>query len=508
LLVERGILTPLALGGALALQRRSGNRVATECYFGHSASEEDLLACLSEQIGVPGVNLSSMVLPLTVLDVMPEQAAVKQNVLPVRKDGERLFLAMADPLDQDLLSEVAFVSHRQVVACVALQGPLRRTIAAAYEAKRRGELDYRGDQAAETDGSLAPVRFVYPPSVTRVPPELLPPVAAPVPGESPAGTDPVVIRVDDGLSGDLVIPFDDDDLAAENEEPDLPPGEDQTAEGSAQDPDSPGAAGSRGRVPTRGGVAVRALVVDDDAELRRLIVRVLNSKGVETQEAGRGLEALNLIKQQPPDLVLLDAMLPEVHGFDICRKMKSSDRYGHIPVIMISSVYRGWRVARDLKDTYGVDAFLEKPFSLDALWNTVERALSNRSRTPHAAHQIAAAGRAAYRQAVACFRTGDLEGAIEHCLRGVRMDPLSPRLHFRLGAFYLRKKGMTYQALQELEEAVALDPDLFSAQRILAILYQRKGFRNKAIDMWERALRSSPSDETREQIRSHLRTLL
>ncbi len=55
------------------------------------------------------------------------------------------------------------------------------------------------------------------------------------------------------------------------------------------------------------------------------------------------------MKEQTPDLIVLDAMLPEVHGFEIARRIKHSERYGHVPIIMVSAVYRGWRYAEDLK---------------------------------------------------------------------------------------------------------------------------------------------------------------
>jgi CheY-like chemotaxis protein len=520
LLVQRGVLPPLKLRDALESQRRSGNRLASECHALGHASEEDLLVALSDQVGVPGIQMSNLVLPLAVLDILPEAAAAKQQVLPVRMDADRVFLAMADPHDSGTVSELAFLSNRKVVACVAMQGPLKRAIADSYAAKRRGELDYRGEHALEADASLVPVTFVCPRELARVPPELShpPPAEPPAPAATAAPLQParsaeIVIRVDDA-AGDFVVSFEGDDPALSEQAvtPLSPPplvGEEITERGLAS-PDVPAVHPST--TPSRSSPAINAkvtaLIVDDDPELRRLAVRVLEAKGIEVEEAGRGLEALSRIKNAPPDLIILDAMLPEIHGFDICRKIKASDRYGSIPVIMISSVYRGWRFARDLKDSYGVEAFIEKPFTIDVLWNTVERVLASNRRLPRNNRRSVAKAEECMRHALRCYQAGELDNAIEACREGIKSDPLSASLHHRLGLFYLKKSGMAYQALQELEEAVALDPELFAAERSLAILYQRKGFKNKAIDMWERALRASPSDEVREQIRNHLKTLL
>jgi CheY-like chemotaxis protein len=493
LLVQRGVLPPVRLREALDAQQRSGNRIGTECHARRFVSEEDLLAVLSDQVGVPGVHISNAVIPLAILDILPEAVALKQLVLPIRMDADRLFLAMADPLDSGLISEVAFISNRQIVVGVALQGLLRQAITDAYAAKRRGELEYHGEHAEEVDAQV-PVSFVYPRELGKVPQQLTHPPAGPIRSKS---SEEIVIQVDGGSEAeDFVVQIEDD------------------AELSTSIPDplgttAPSAPPAEAGPPDRARLsALTVLVVDDDPELRRLMVRVLQSKGLEVQEAGRGLEALTRIKSAPPDLILLDAMLPEIHGFDICRKIKASERYGQIPIVMISSVYRGWRFARDLKDTYGVEAFIEKPFTIDVFWNTVERVLISRRRYSKNNRQSLQKAEDCLQHAIRCYRAGDLESAIDACRDGIKADPLSAKLHYRLGLFFLKKSGMVYQALQELEEAVTLDPELFSAQRTLAILYQRKGFKNKAIDMWERALRASPSDEVREQIRNHLKTLL
>jgi CheY-like chemotaxis protein len=679
-LVQRAVLSPPRLREALELQRTSGNRLATECLSRGFAAEEDLLAALSAQVGVPGIQLSRLVLPLAVLDLVPESAAVKQQALPVRADSERLFLAMANPNDTELISEVAFLSSRQIFPCVALAGALRKTIAEAYAAKKRGELNYLGVDASESDVSQDPSGLVYPRELATVPAELLRPIgrsaaaatdaatpaavpvrapasAAPpaaVPVRAPASASPqpavparapastavpppvpvraptsaapvraptgtaappavpvraptsaapvraptgaaappavpvhaatgatpsavpvraatgaaappppseasvaarsgtrqhapivagatadIIIEVDDGAPGDLIIPFEvDDDLlldqvfaettpaplpAAPTPAAVPPPVAPASRPAAATATGQPAAPATAGRTPSLTSTpaarsrptaepkaaapkaAVRVLVVDDDPELRRLVCRVLLGKGMQVEEASRGLEALNHIKSSPPDLILLDAMLPEMHGFDICRKIKSSERYGHIPVIMISSIYRGWRIARDLQENYGVAAFLEKPFTIDMLWNTVERVLVSWTREPQARTTAEAEER--YREAVRRFKANDIDGAIESCREGLRWDPLSAKLHYRLGILSLKKQGLLYQALQEFEEAIALDPDLFSALRTLAVLYQRKGFKNKAIDMWERALRCAPDDAARESIRAHLKTL-
>lgn len=485
MLVQRGLIPPVKLKEALQLQANTGNRLGTECLERGFTTEAQLLSTLSAQVGVPGVELSKLVLPLRFLDVVPEQIAKKHGALPVRVDGERVFLAMVDPGNEELISEIAFTSNRKLLACVALKGPLQRTINTAYAAKARGELVHRGELADGLDPSTeGAMSLVSAEELAQVPVELIESIDA-----RPSTKDSVAAPAPVEDTPDLVIA------------PELDPRDDQSVEVMVDDDP----ANSDPEVDAKG---TQVLLVDDDPEIRRLVTRLLTSRGMRVEEACRGLEALASIKRSPPDLILLDAMLPEVHGFDICRKIKRSDRYGAIPVIMISSIYRGWRFAQDLKDTYGVDAFLEKPFELDALWNTVERVLAGVKRRPRKTRPMSTNAKKALRTGVKRYKGGDLDGAIESFKEGIHVDPLSAKLHHQLAILYLKKKGMTYQAMQEFEEALALDPEIFSALRNLAILYQSKGFKNKAIDMWERALRISPNDETREHIRKHLLSLL
>ena len=248
------------------------------------------------------------------------------------------------------------------------------------------------------------------------------------------------------------------------------------------------------------------LVVDDEADIRKLVRRVLEDRGFRVTEAGRGHQALAMLKERPPDLVVLDAMLPEVHGFDIAKRMKGTERYGHIPIVMISAVYRGWRFAEDLRQSYGVDAYLEKPFKMSALVAAVETALSHRP-AASSVENISADAEKKLSLGIDAYQKGDLATAIDHLREGTRIDPLAYRLHFHLGLLY-GKQGRVYDAIQELQTALDINRQHFPALKNLAVLYQKAGFRNKAIETWERALRVAPDDPTRQSIKEHLVGLL
>lgn len=250
----------------------------------------------------------------------------------------------------------------------------------------------------------------------------------------------------------------------------------------------------------------KVLIVDDEEDIRKLLSRVLGKKGYQPIEAGDGQEALSAVREHSPDVILLDAMLPEVHGFDICRRIKGSKRYGHIPIIMVSAIYRGWRFAEDLRASYGIVAFLEKPFKINEIIDAVEAALVG-SEPVEDEEAMSEEATAHLEAGMKAYRSGALEEAIQHLHAGLEIDPLSFQLHYHLGLLYGRAERL-FDAIHELETAVDLQSRNFSALKNLAVLYQRAGFRYKSIEMWERALTTAPDEDTRQGIKEHLMTLL
>ena len=82
----------------------------------------------------------------------------------------------------------------------------------------------------------------------------------------------------------------------------------------------------------------RILCVDDEYTNLLLLEALLVPKGYECVFAKNGIEALEIIKEQHIDLVLLDVMMPEIDGFDVCRRIKSDERSRRIPVVMVTAL--------------------------------------------------------------------------------------------------------------------------------------------------------------------------
>jgi DNA-binding response OmpR family regulator len=247
------------------------------------------------------------------------------------------------------------------------------------------------------------------------------------------------------------------------------------------------------------------LVVDGDHEARVRVASVFSGRGYRVLQADRGDTALQMVRDHAPDVIVMDAQLPHVHGFEVARQLKGSDRYRNTKIVMVSSLYRGWRIAEDLKANYGVDGFLEKPFSAGDIVHAVDNALTRavKSEPPDTSAEAEP-----YLQAgIAAYKAGRFVEAIEQLRTGIDVDPLAYKVHFHLGLLY-GKQGQLYDAIQELETALSIRTDFFPALKNLAVLYQNAGFRMKALEMWERSLAAAPDDETRETIKRLLVAVL
>lgn len=197
-------------------------------------------------------------------------------------------------------------------------------------------------------------------------------------------------------------------------------------------------------------------------------------------------------------------MLPEVHGFEICRQVKSSSRFQSIPVIMMSAVYRGWRFREDILNVYRADAFVEKPFDINQLYRLAEDLLSRSGGQSRVSDPALA--QIAVEEAEALVGAEKFDEAEARLGDALREQPFVAPLRLLMGRVKLAR-GLPYEAMNEFERAVELAPNLFAALKELAILYQERGFRRKAAEVWERAKASCPDPSLISEIDQHLRNI-
>jgi DNA-binding response OmpR family regulator len=122
-------------------------------------------------------------------------------------------------------------------------------------------------------------------------------------------------------------------------------------------------------------VGARILVVEDDADIRRLVVVALKRAGHTVLEAADGDAALALIEGQPPDLAVLDIMLPGRSGLDIVRTLRAQPSTANLPFMIISARGQANEVAAGLAD--GAQDYLVKPFAPADLVRRVAKVLSS-----------------------------------------------------------------------------------------------------------------------------------
>src|SRR5215510_4634281 len=124
-------------------------------------------------------------------------------------------------------------------------------------------------------------------------------------------------------------------------------------------------------------VASEVLVVEDEPDIRDLVVLHLTRDGFRCRTAATGLEALQALKSSLPDLVILDLMLPEMGGLEVCRRLRQEPRVAAVPIIMLTA--KTDEVDRVLGLEMGADDYVAKPFSPKELVARV-RAVLRRTR--------------------------------------------------------------------------------------------------------------------------------
>jgi two-component system OmpR family response regulator len=189
----------------------------------------------------------------------------------------------------------------------------------------------------------------------------------------------------------------------------------------------------------------QVLVVDDEPNIRELVQVALKFHGCTVTTAANGKEALRQAESSQPDLIVLDVMLPDMDGFEVCRRLRAAGN--EVPVIFLT--------ARDTSsDTVtglaiGGDDYVTKPFSVEALVARVRAVLRRASRAARGNQAASDAG---------LLHAGDLE--LDEArwtvhLAGVPVD-LSPT-EFRLLAYLMRHQGRVLTRAQLLENVWGWD---------------------------------------------------
>jgi adenylate cyclase len=119
------------------------------------------------------------------------------------------------------------------------------------------------------------------------------------------------------------------------------------------------------------------LVVDDTPDNLRLLIRILKKQGYKVRPVTNGFSALEAIKSSPPDLILLDIMMPDLDGYELCQQLKAEPQFSQIPIIFLSALEEGINKAKAF-EVGGVD-YITKPFQMKEVLARVSNQLAVRS---------------------------------------------------------------------------------------------------------------------------------
>lgn len=186
--------------------------------------------------------------------------------------------------------------------------------------------------------------------------------------------------------------------------------------------------------------SARILLIEDERALREALADALTAEGFEVEQVGTGGAGLTAFRANPPDLVLLDLMLPEMSGIEICRAIRSNSK---VPIIMVTA--KASETDRIVGLDLGADDYVTKPFSARELSARIRAVLRRGAATPPPVGQpLLKIGEAEI----------DLEG--QRILRSGSVVHVKPKA-FQLLAFLIQNAGRVYSREQLLDRVWGYD---------------------------------------------------
>jgi len=475
ILVQDGVLTPE--GATRVVQMAREGDVASAALEMRLADEASLVSALARAHECPGVDLSRCVLPVAYLATVTPDFCHQHRVLPVQVGKSEIVLAMGNPDDLSVADVVRFLTGKKVLRYVAVGTAVVRALDGLARARREGALTWQGERAPPAAGD---------PNAPQL--GLVKPTNHGAGIEVPEASEDMEVV---GLS-ELLTPF--------QPAPPAPP---------RAPPQRPPEAKAEPSTLRLEGLAVGkvALVADDDPGVRQLVATVLSKMGCIVMQAADGKAALDMVRDAQPDLVVLDAMMPGMHGFDVCRAIKGDRALRTTRVVLCSAIYRG-TVGTDAQVAFGADAFIEKPFRLEEITRVFKVALVGpvAAETPQerAAREEA---QALWRAASEALAVGRLQQAVDLAREAASKDPWSAEAHYYLGQGLIRQ-GLLFEAVAAYERAAELRPDVDATHQCLAQAYERLGFQKSAREAWGRAVETCKDPARRRSMQERLMALL
>ena len=490
ILVEAGLITKAQLDETLELQKVYGEKLASILVRQNHLTEKFAVSYLGRQLGVPAVDMSKHTISLDLLRLVSFVVCSKKLVFPIQLEGGQLQLAMADPLNQELVAELAQQHHVRLRPCIALEASIKNAIEEAAIAVKAGRRTFTPSPLHDrlATFSLDPRRRQLPPGTGPLPVVVL----------EKDRSAPIVERLGGGTIA-YDRSFTRTGLKAVSASPSTVSDEPSADEAAPSLEDAAEAAGGSGP----GGKPARrkVLLVDGNPDTRRGMAELL-SRSEALRVVGVGSAADALPQLADAAVLIIRRGLGHENPLELCRQARalSSD----LRVVLITAARRGWAYQTDVREAFGVDLVLGPPLNGPRLREQVEE-LVGLGKGMDAERE--AAVQKSLRAGLAGLKGERVDEAIEALQGGLERDPGSDLLHYYLGKAYERK-GRAEDAIEYYEQAIDTNPEFEDALVCLATLYERAGMRRKSVEIWQRVLSTTSDASSRERIKSRIMNLL
>ena len=478
MLIGLGAIDESEVADILTMQTEKLPFASTAYVLGY-ADERMLITALGRQKGSPAIVLDESILNLNVVSLIEESIAFEHNILAVAEDEKRIYVAVESPEKlEKVISEIEFIGGKTLSPYLALKCTLERSIRVAYRAIKNNQKILKGLWVVGEHDALPRMSLV----------------ASPVPVK-----ETLKRQLREDINTDVrQLGLDDMD--------NLPTAKLTEGVVDSQETHTFAEQTHVHERPFKRQSPFKVLVVDDDLASRHLLVKLFQPQGVITQTASTGSEALKRLQEDPPDAVIMDVMLPEVDGFQVCRAIKKSKELNHLQVFLMSAVIGRGKVTEDVLRKHGADGYFEKPLVTEKVLGTVLNRLKNKTNKKKVQEQPGA-HMDCFKQAMKLYRAGDVGAAVKLLRVGVEQKPLSAKMHFVL-ANLLHKEGKGLEAIEEYEVTCDLRPDYFPALSRLAYLYYENGYTLKAIETWRVSLSSCDDMLMKRKIEDFMQKLI
>jgi tetratricopeptide (TPR) repeat protein len=490
IMVEAGLITQAQLDETLELQKVYGEKLASILVRQNHLTEKFAVTYLGRQLGVPGIDMSKHAISLDLLRLIPLVACDKKLVFPIRLEGGRLQLAMADPLNQEVVAGLAREHDVRLLPCIALEAAIKNAIEEAATAVKAGRRTFTPSALHDRLATFSLDRRRRP----------LPPGTGPLPvvALEKDRSAPIVEKLGGGRvaydrsftkTGLKAIP----DLPSSL--PDEVPGDEPAPplEEAVQAPEESG--------PVEEPAPREVVLVDSNPDARRGMAELLQ-KSAALRVVGFGSPAEALTRLADASLLIVGRGLRPDNPLELCRQARALST--DLRVLLITPTRRGWAYQADVREAFGVDLVLGAPLDGPRLREQVEELLGLGQGTDA---EREAAVQENLRAGVAGLKHEKVDEAIEALQGGLQKDPRSDLLHYYLGKAYERK-GRAEDAIEHYEQAIETNPEFEDALVCLATLYERAGMRRKSVEIWQRVLSTTPDASSRERIKFHIMELL